>query len=145
MQKMLVLMVMILTMLIAGIAVAATFTDNKNGTVLDSATGLMWQQGEPGSLTWTDALSYCNGLSLGGNSDWRLPNITELESITDDGKYNPAIDTTYFPNVHASVYWSSTTDANDANYAWNVYFFLGSVHHNPKSFSYFVRCVRGGQ
>jgi hypothetical protein len=41
---------------------------------------------------------------LGGHSDWRLPNIKELESLTDDMRYNPAIDTTYFPNANASGY-----------------------------------------
>ena len=55
------------------------------------------------------ALSYCEGLPLGGKTDWRLPNIKELESLTDDARYNPAIDTNFFPNAYASYYWSSTT------------------------------------
>ena len=145
MRKMLVLLVMILTMFVAAVVEAASFTDNGNGTVTDSGTGLMWQQAEGGSMTWDNALSYCEGLSLGGNSDWRLPNVTELESITDDTRYNPAINTTYFPNANASEYWSSTTFANHTYDAWYVHFYYGYVNYLNKSGSYYVRCVRGGQ
>ncbi|SEM73887.1 Protein of unknown function [Syntrophus gentianae] len=40
------------------------FLDMGNGTVTDLRTRLRWQQGEPGSMTWDKALSYCEGLSL---------------------------------------------------------------------------------
>jgi len=60
------------------------FTDNGNSTVSDSATGLMWQQVDDGvTRDWENALSYAEGLSLGGYSDWRLPNAKELQSIVD--------------------------------------------------------------
>jgi hypothetical protein len=128
-------------------AFAAPFTDNGNGTVTDQRTGLMWQQGEPGSMTWGAALVHCEGLSLGGHTDWRLPNVKELESITDDARYNPAIDTTYFPNAQASDYWSSTTYASYPDYAWHVHFYGGGVGaHYAKDYDYYyVRCVRAGQ
>ncbi|MBI5749109.1 MAG: DUF1566 domain-containing protein [Nitrospinae bacterium] len=126
-------------------AIAGSFTDNGNGTVTDSNTGLMWQKGEGGSMAWGSALTYCEGLSLAGYTDWRLPNIKELESITDDTKYNPSIDTTYFPNANSSYYWSSTTYAYGSSSAWSVYFHYGYVYYGNKSYSYYVRCVRGGQ
>ncbi len=92
---------------------AQSFTDNGDGTVTDNKTGLVWQQGEPGNRTWQDALTYCKGLILGGQTDWRLPNVKELESITDDNRYDPAIDTTYFPgavaSIYYSIYWTSTS------------------------------------
>jgi hypothetical protein len=123
---------------------AASFTDNGNGTVTDNKTGLVWQQSEPGYMTWDSALSYCEGLSLGDKTDWRLPNIKELESITDDARANPAIDTSFFPGPYGNYYWSSSTIANSSNYAWFVGFFVGEV--NPgysKSNDLYVRCVRG--
>ncbi|MBI5675735.1 MAG: DUF4214 domain-containing protein [Nitrospirae bacterium] len=129
----------------AALSFAAPFTNNGNGTVTDNQTGLVWQQSEPGYMTWGPALSYCNGLSLGGRTDWRLPNIKELESLTDDTRYNPAIDINYFPNAHASYYWSSTTYAYYPNLAWDVDFFDGHVDYGSKGDSYYVRCVRGGQ
>jgi hypothetical protein len=120
--------------------------DNGNGTVTDNVTGLLWQQGEPGPMRWDSALSYCEGLYLAGHSDWRLPNIKELESLTSDTRYNPAIDTNFFPSVIASAYWSSTTNAyvNPSN-AWFVHFYDGHIFDYEKSLNhYYVRCVRGG-
>lgn len=125
--------------------IAGDFTDNGDGTVTDGNTGLMWQQGEAGSVKWEDAISYCEGLSLAGYTDWRLPNIKELESITDDSLYNPAIDTNYFPDAHVSSYWSSTTSASNSSDAWYVYFSSGSVGYYSKAGDNYVRCVRGGQ
>ncbi|MBI4682211.1 MAG: DUF1566 domain-containing protein, partial [Nitrospirae bacterium] len=122
-----------------------SFTDNGNGTVIDNKTGLVWQKGEPGYMTWGSALSYCKGLSLGGKTDWRLPNIKELESITDDTRYYPAIDTTFFPGVYAVVYWSSTTYATFPDVVWYVNFYHGNVSGYSKDGISGVGCVRGGQ
>ena len=126
-------------------AQAAQLSDNGNGTVTDSKTGLVWQQGEPGAKSWGDALNYCEGLSLGGADDWRLPNVKELESLTDDTRFSPALDRTYFPNAATSLYWSSTTGAGYTDYAWSVYFYYGYVSYDSKYNTYYVRCVRGGQ
>ncbi len=145
-MKKLFMVLVILCVLQAVTAGAASFVNNGNGTVTDNRTGLIWQQGEPGAMTWGSALSYCEGLNLGLKTDWRLPNIKELESLTDDTKYNPAIDTNYFPSAISSNYWSSTTFANSPGYAWNVYFNFGYVASYGKGFDgVYVRCVRGGQ
>jgi hypothetical protein len=125
-------------------AEAANLLNNGNGTVTDNSTGLVWQQDEPGAMTWGDALSYCEGLSLGGNSDWRLPNVRELESLTDDERYNPAIDTSFFPNTYASRYWASTTLAGNPDITWYVNFGDDSIYDGSKG-DVHVRCVRSGQ
>ena len=121
-------------------------TDNGDGTVTDANTGLMWQQGEGGQKTWEDAISYSEGLSLAGYTDWRLPNIKELESITDDTLYNPTIDTNFFPGAHASPYWSSTTYASDSSLAWYVTSKVATS--TPATYKFhisYLRCVRAGQ
>jgi pimeloyl-ACP methyl ester carboxylesterase len=129
---------------------APNFVDNGDGTVTDNITGLMWQQQEPGNMFWDIALSYCEGLSLGGYSDWRLPNIRELQSITDDTKLNPAINTDYFPNTKSSEsgildnYWSSTSFAVAPSCGWYLRFSNGSIiYDNEKEHAYYVRCARG--
>ncbi len=121
-----------------------SLTDNGNGTMTDSGTHLTWQQGEGGAKTWEAALSYCEGLSLAGQTDWRLPNIKELFSIVDDTRDNPAINTTLFPNAISSSYWSSTTPAFFTSTAWLVYFNYGLSGSDYKAGSDYVRCVRGG-
>jgi len=132
-------------LLLAAPGLAAAFTAS-NGTVTDERTGLVWQQQDDGQTrTWEAAISYCEGLTQPDNkNDWRLPNIKELESITDGGRYNPSIDP-IFTGTHASYYWSSTTCADGVSLAWGVYFYDGDVDNFNKSYHYYVRCVRGGQ
>lgn len=120
------------------------FSDNSNGTVTDAVTGLMWQHGETGSTSWYSALSSCSTLSFGGYSDWRLPNIKELESLTDDGRYDPAIDTKHFPDSNGSSCWSSTSYADYPGFAWYVSMGSGGVNYTDNEISGMcVRCVRG--
>lgn len=127
----------------------AGFTRDANGIVSDSTTGLQWQddysdnEGGIKSATWSDALGYCEGLTLGGLDDWRLPNFNELYGIGDRSRYNPAIDPT-FQNVLSGNYWSSTTGASYTGYAWDVYFYYGNGSWDGKSYSGYVRCVRDG-
>lgn len=99
------------------------FVDNKDGTVTDKATGLMWAKDDNGKeLYWNDALVFSENSELAGFTDWRLPNIKELQSIADYSATKiPAMDTKYFnlTKVTNSVegteqenypfYWSSTS------------------------------------
>jgi hypothetical protein len=63
---------------------AERFVDNKNGTVTDTKTGLMWAAKDNGSkINWYDAKKYCESYRGGGYSDWRLPTISELSGLYD--------------------------------------------------------------
>jgi len=117
---------------------------NNDGTVTDTSTGLMWQQEAAAQMTWEEALSYCENLSLASYTDWRLPNRNELRSLKDFSKYLPAIDTIAFPDTPSDLYWSSTTDVSDTDNAWTVNFNNGWLDAN-KSWQLYVRTVRGGQ
>ena len=65
------------------------FIGNDNGTITDSCTGLMWQEGyayrETGNyISWYDANGYIEKLNkqkLGKFFDWRLPNKLEIQSL----------------------------------------------------------------
>ena len=132
------------------------FTDNGDGTVTDNLTGLIWLKNANcfGARNWTQALSDANTLNGGecglgdGSSegDWRLPNVRELQSLIDYGRYNPALPSGHpFTGVQSGNYWSSTTFAGGASYAWSVYLFDGSVTNGSKSSTSYVWPVRGGQ
>ena len=43
---------------------SGSFTDNGDGTVTDTSTGLMWQQTSTNYMNWEQALLYCEGLVL---------------------------------------------------------------------------------
>lgn len=64
---------------------ASTLLDQGDGSVLDSATGLLWQKASGGPLGWLEAMSYCthNNPGLPGTK-WRLPTVDELRSIIID-------------------------------------------------------------
>jgi len=119
--------------------------NNGDNTVTDTVTGLMWQQATDEKMEWETAISHCEGLALAGYDDWRLPNQRELRSIADYSKTHPAINTTYFPDTLSSYYWSSTTYDIFTGYEWYVYFYYGDSGYYTKSYSYYVRAVRGGQ
>ena len=136
-----------------------------NGTVIDSGSGLVWQKCSAGqdslicsgsaiTLTWYQAIDYCEGLSLGGRSDWRLPNINELSSLLDLKKTSkPFIDTGAFLNTPytnsltdinpSSFYWSSSTNYRYTDYAYGVSFSPGSTFYLSKigEKKYYVRCI----
>ncbi len=129
-------------------AASGSYTDLGGGVVKDNATGLIWQQATaPGTYTWQQALEYCANLSLGGYDDWRLPAVKELATLVYGGAptSGPSINTTYFSDTVASLYWSSTPYANDANYAWGVLFMGGGIFGSEKAVDFYVRAVRAAQ
>jgi len=65
---------------------------------------------------WCDALAYCENLDFAGHDDWRLPNVRELQSIVDYGRFNPSIDPVF--GACSAWGWSSTSYANNPLYAW---------------------------
>ncbi|MCP5531881.1 MAG: DUF1566 domain-containing protein [Akkermansiaceae bacterium] len=56
------------------------YADNGDGTVTDEVTGLVWQKGFA-VMTYQEALRKQKVFSLGGKTDWRLPDIKELYSL----------------------------------------------------------------
>ena len=124
--------------------------------VQDNVTGLVWEgKTDDGSIhdrddeyNWDDAQSVfittLNNDNFGGYSDWRLPTAKELTLIVDRDRYNPSINTNYFPNTQ-SYYWSSTTNAGYPSFAWYVNFYGGLVSNTLKSvYGNYVRAVRSG-
>jgi hypothetical protein len=50
----------------------------------DGKTGLIWTIEDNGNdLGWNQAKNYCESLTLGGHTDWRLPTIDELKDLYD--------------------------------------------------------------
>ncbi|MBK9440632.1 MAG: DUF1566 domain-containing protein [Comamonadaceae bacterium] len=140
---------------------AKTYLNNGDGTVTDSATSLVWMRCSMGQ-TWNGPASTCTGAALGytweqanaltgtvifaGQSDWRMPNIRELQSIVDRTVSDPSIDTVAFVNTPAAHFWSASASANESINAWRVGFFNGGASNGySRSEAYHVRLVRGGQ
>ena len=133
------------------------YTVHGDGTVTDKQTGLMWQKCTLGltgascaagialTLTWQAALASANNNTDNGYSDWRVPNKNELESLAEQACQGPAINKTVFPATVSNSYWSSSPYAYYNSYAWIVNFSYGNVDSNDRSYSGYVRLVRGSQ
>lgn len=137
------------------------FTDNENGTITDIKTGLMWKKCEEGitgsacdggvasKLTWQKALQRAQEINLNGGfagyTDWRVPNIKELDSIAERQCFDPSINLSVFPNAQTMYLWSSSPDIrNDYNaFAYSFYngYFEEMFKYNENS----IRLVRSGQ
>jgi hypothetical protein len=131
----------------AGQTQSESYTDNSDGTVTDNNTGLIWHQADIAITDWEAALASCEGDSLSGTDDWRLPNIKELESILSyTQSSHPAIDQVYFPNTESKPYYSSTSVEYDSSKAWAIDFLNGRTMLRTKSGTspYYIRCVRTG-
>lgn len=120
---------------------------NKQGHVsaatwLDPATGLEWQLESPGKMTWNEAQSYAQSLCWDGKTDWRLPAVSELESLLDRTRYRPVI-REEIPFRDTLSYWSSTTFGPHKHSAWIVMFDGAYVLSYYKTNEYYIRCVRG--
>lgn len=116
--------------------------------VYDNLTGLIWAGNASldGSKSWEDALMYCEELTLGGRSDWRLPNRNELVSLIDNGQFNVALPPNHpFAEVQTYYYWSATTSAHNTPGAWCVNMGNGIVDSYNKSGRFFVWPVCDGQ
>jgi hypothetical protein len=114
------------------------FTDHGDGTVTDKLTGLMWTKdaNPAGYLTWQQALDYVQTLNTGGHTDWRLPNINELQGLIDYSVHPPLPLGHPFTNMQSVLYyWSSTTIAFMPSFAWVVEMISGSAAPNEKSLS----------
>lgn len=116
--------------------------------VVDKKTGLTWQDDNDAKSVqkdWNGAKSYCEELALDGYSDWFLPSVEQLLTITDKGRSNPSIKKE-FSSVTSSRYWSSSLGVSGSKHAWHVYFYYGgSSSYGTKASKYYVRCARAGQ
>ena len=74
------------------------FTDNKDGTISDSKTGLMWMKNDSYLhsghwLNWYEAKGYIKNLNESGFAnyfDWQYPTIRQLKTLFDADKLNSA-------------------------------------------------------
>jgi hypothetical protein len=153
------------------------FTDNGDGTVTDNLTGLIWLKDAnaanttaydtDGKITWAQAFDFVSKLNNGdygagssgncGQTDLRLPNRFEMESLLHLGYSSPAVPNRAgtgqwaagdpFNNLKfgaADRYWTSTTSAASTTYAWIVNLNDGYVLNGGKAGTYYVLPVRGG-
>ncbi len=112
---------------------AERFRDNGDGTVTDIASKLMWMRcstgqrwqsqsgacvGAAGAMSWREAQGHADQVNLDGRasfSDWRLPSVRELATITARECARPRTNVAVFPGTAPAAYWSATPRAGEAS------------------------------
>ncbi len=138
-----------------------TMQPSADGTVFDPKTGLTWMRCAVGQLwkgstcsgvangyTFDQANALTGSVPFANQSDWRMPNIRELQTIVDRSAANTSnalLDSAAFPNTPNSAFWSGSAYAGDPDNAWSVYFGNGGTYDSNRSTNLAVRLVRGGQ
>ncbi len=94
------------------------FTNNGDGTVTDNMTGLMWSKNINliAGSNLANAVSVTSSMFLGGNDDWRLPNVKEIMNLRSyDNKFIDNLPTYFDGKNESSKWWTSTvnTSVND--------------------------------
>ena len=124
--------------------IANHFTDNGNGTITDNLTQLIWQKNPNTTVqTWENALAYAENISLGTATDWRLPNIKELQSLNEESVTNPSVNVVFFSTIGVHNYWSSTSLPNQTTKAWYWNTQFGITTYDTKTNTNYVICVKG--
>lgn len=95
---------------------AATIIDNRDGTLSDSATGLMWISDYKKAVpSIEEARKVCSQLNYAGHRDWRLPSSAELTAFIM--RLRSLKDPPPFPVLKGkdttALYWTSTEHAQD--------------------------------
>ena len=115
------------------------------GLVRDHLSGLTWLR-DAGHFEWpaswheaSAAIAALNRTRHRGRGDWRLPDRRELWSLICFGARDPALPAgNPFRNVVLGWYWSSTSSARNADYAWAVQTTGGRVFFEHKERDAFV-------
>ncbi len=137
-----------------------SYTDNGDGTVTDNITGLMWQADMGDKISFDEAKTKAENLTLGGHDDWRVSTIKELYSLIlftgramGETIIDKFIDTTVFiqpigdprpidaQTLSATEYVSTTMNGNAT--VFGVNFLDGRIKGYPKHKDWFFRMVRG--
>ena len=139
-------------------------SDIESNCITDNLTGLQWvaNAGTFPAAYWTDALLVVESMnssptataySLCGYTDWRLPNVNELSSLTNDGYTDGSGSFQYswlqsqgFTNFKNNYrYWTSSINVSNPPRSWYVGFTDGGISSNAESTLQYILPVSGGQ
>ena len=100
------------------------FVLHSNGVVKDTKTGLEWAAGPDRDMTWDQAHSWVESLTVDGGG-WRMPTLDELKSLYQQGRGKRNM--TQLLKTTGWYVWSG--EAMDSSQAW-VFYFKYSPRHN---------------
>lgn len=127
-------------------AVFAEFRrDSTRNIVIDLENLMIWQDDENVVnivKNHKDAIEYCRDLELAGATDWRLPNVDELQLIVDKSNEKTSTNKA-FRYAIPEHFWVSDTLWRSFNfYAKYINFVSGTPYFFNRDYKKHIRCVR---
>lgn len=114
------------------------------GCTRDNLTGLTWRVATTANIGWIGAHAVAVDAQYCGFSDWRIPELGELQGLVHYGHHAPAIDAEYFPGTASDFHWVDTPDPTaPGRRAWAVNFSGGFVNAIRQDAPAHLRLVRG--
>jgi hypothetical protein len=106
---------------------AGRFVAVGSGVSRDTRTGLEWtRRDHDRALAWQAASRYCETLVLEGRTDWRLPEIAELQALYDDRIERPCGDRTCrldaLIELKGPYVWSATQSGSSRRFYIDFHF-----------------------
>jgi len=106
------------------------FVEADAGGIRDRLTGLCWHGNADigcGPVPWDRALELVADLRQATGRPWRLPDINELDLLTDASRADPALPEGHpFADVRDG-YWSATSSGYEPDWAYCLYLVKGAV------------------
>lgn len=123
--------------------VARYIYEEDGETVYASRTNLTWHRASGATMNFAAATAHCESSTVGGATDWRLPTVRELVTLSDYRRESPAIDPVVFPMTYPADYWSTSV----VNGSHKLVFFLngGALTSAGPGDERNFRCVRSGK
>lgn len=129
-------------------AVALSMAMAQTTMVKDPTTNLTWEDTvhtAEEKMTHDEAKTYCGTLKVSEVSGWRLPTLTELLTIVDYTRSDPAILKEFNHVKSGTVYWASTPYVRSKDEFWGVNFKDGATDGTSGNYGRYIRCVRAAK
>jgi hypothetical protein len=139
------------------------FVQHDDGTVTDTASGLMWMrcalgqqwtadgcQGEPTLFDWDALEGAAQQINASGDfffNDWRVPQLRNLAMLIERQCKEPRTNLAVFPDTPADFFWTSTLRPGDesTDSAYALSFGPDGVKRHQKTMKHHLRLVRTAQ
>jgi hypothetical protein len=111
-------------------------------TARDTTTGLTWERAPSETkLDWNALKTKCDGLVLGGHSDWRIPRVEELRSLFETNPPDTYLATGHPFTVSTQQRWTATGSPRSR---YTVLVGNGNLFGELTTTQVAGWCVRGG-
>ena len=110
--------------------------------VEDKQTKRIWQRQDNGERTFEWAKSYCEGLRVGGDTNWRLPEIGELRELLGASDSRSDGTSELFNELRRGSYWSGTLLNNARVRFQNPWDDKGGIAARYGTDSKYMLCLR---